>query len=232
MALAVPWIFLFAMKGGLIKRASLDVGCSCPGALRFASGWPSISALLIRSVWRVARQLSSIAGVVGGDGVRRRDVPAGRSAGHCRSIAVLAAGCTGCSAEHIPGELGHSGLPVESFLGTLVIAEGGMWGQPDRRVVSMWLRCSSFSVQCLNAGEAGQGFMNLALASAGRLKAGAAKVSVLASSLFGSISGSASANVASTGSFTLPAMKRLGYPPSFAAAVEAVASAAGRSCRR
>ena len=57
---------------------------------------------------------------------------------------------------------------------------------------------------------AGQGFMNLALASAGRLKAGAAKVSVLASSLFGSISGSASANVASTGSFTLPAMKRLG----------------------
>ena len=80
----------------------------------------------------------------------------------------------------------------------------------------------------LNAGEAGQGFMNLAMAAAGRLKAGVAKVSVLSSALFGSISGSASANVASTGSFTLPAMIRQGYPRDFAAAVEAVASSGGQ----
>jgi TRAP transporter 4TM/12TM fusion protein len=141
-------------------------------------------------------------------------------------IAVLAF-CTGCIGEHIPGELGHPGLPVESFLGTLVIAEGGLWGQLTGVSVSVVAVFVIFGA-VLNAGEAGQGFMNLALASAGRLKAGAAKVSVLASSLFGSISGSASANVASTGSFTLPAMKRLGYPPSFAAAVEAVASSGGQ----
>ena len=70
--------------------------------------------------------------------------------------------------------------------------------------------------------------MNLASAAAGRLKGGAAKVSVLSSALFGSISGSASANVASTGAITLPAMRKLGYPKPFAAAVEAVASSGGQ----
>ncbi|MFT6372414.1 MAG: TRAP-type uncharacterized transport system fused permease subunit [Gammaproteobacteria bacterium] len=54
--------------------------------------------------------------------------------------------------------------------------------------------------------------MNVAAAAAGRLRGGAAKVSVISSALFGSISGSASANVASTGAITLPAMTKLGYP--------------------
>ncbi|MEZ5659655.1 MAG: TRAP transporter large permease subunit [Burkholderiaceae bacterium] len=80
----------------------------------------------------------------------------------------------------------------------------------------------------LNAGAAGEGFMNLAMAAAGHLRGGAAKVSVLASALFGSISGSASANVASTGAVTLPAMTRLGYAPRLAGAVEAVASSGGQ----
>jgi TRAP transporter 4TM/12TM fusion protein len=70
--------------------------------------------------------------------------------------------------------------------------------------------------------------MNLANAAAGRLRGGAAKVSIVSSALFGSISGSASANVASTGAITLPAMTRLGYPKSLAAAVEAVASSGGQ----
>ena len=80
----------------------------------------------------------------------------------------------------------------------------------------------------LNAGEAGRGFMNVAAAAAGRFRGGAAKVSVISSALFGSISGSASANVASTGAITLPAMSRLRYPKRLAAAVEAVASSGGQ----
>ena len=70
--------------------------------------------------------------------------------------------------------------------------------------------------------------MNIAIAAAGRLKGGAAKVSVLSSALFGSISGSASANVASTGMVTLSSMRQLGYPKRIAAAVEAVASTGGQ----
>ena len=70
--------------------------------------------------------------------------------------------------------------------------------------------------------------MNIATAFAGRLRGGAAKVSVISSALFGSISGSASANVASTGMVTLPAMIKLGYPRRLAASVEAVASSGGQ----
>lgn len=129
--------------------------------------------------------------------------------------------------ENIPGEFGHAGLPVESLLGTLTIAEGGLWGSLTGVSVNIVAIFVIFGA-VLNGGEAGQGFMNVAGAAAGRLKGGAAKVSVVSSALFGSISGSASANVASTGAITLPAMTKLGYPKRLAAAVEAVASSGGQ----
>ncbi len=129
--------------------------------------------------------------------------------------------------EAIPGEFGHPGLPLSSFLGNLTIAEGGLWGPLTGVSVGIVAIFVIFGA-VLNAGEAGQGFMNLAAAAAGRLRGGAAKVSVVSSALFGSISGSASANVASTGAITLPAMARLGYPRRMAGAVEAVASSGGQ----
>ncbi|WP_375261158.1 TRAP transporter permease [Palleronia sp.] len=133
----------------------------------------------------------------------------------------------GLFGQYIPGEFGHSGTPTESFFGTLTIAEGGIWGTLTGVSVNVVAIFVIFGA-VLNAGEAGQGFMNLAAAAAGHLKGGAAKVSVLSSALFGSISGSASANVASTGAITLPAMTKLGYPKRLAAAVEAVASSGGQ----
>ncbi|MCC4246325.1 TRAP transporter permease [Stappia indica] len=129
--------------------------------------------------------------------------------------------------EAIPGEFGHPGLPMASLFGTLTIAEGALWGKLTGVSVSVVAIFVIFGA-VLNAGEAGQGFMNVAAAAAGRLRGGAAKVSVISSALFGSISGSASANVASTGAITLPAMTRLGYPRSLAGAVEAVASSGGQ----
>ena len=140
------------------------------------------------------------------------------------AVTALAYGLFG---QYIPGEFGHSGTPVKSFLGTLTIAEGGIWGSLTGISVGVVAIFVIFGA-VLNAGEAGQGFMNVAAAAAGRLKGGAAKVSVISSALFGSISGSASANVASTGAMTLPAMTRLGYPKRLAAAVEAVASSGGQ----
>ena len=133
----------------------------------------------------------------------------------------------GLLGNHLPGEFGHPGLPIESFLGTMTVAEGGLWGSltgVSVNIVAIFVIMGAV----LNAGEAGQGFMNLATAAAGRLKGGAAKVSVLSSALFGSISGSASANVASTGAITLPAMEKLNYPKRLAGAVEAVASSGGQ----
>ena len=133
----------------------------------------------------------------------------------------------GLFGQHVPGRFGHSGTPLASFLGTLTISEGALWGMLTAVSVNIVAVFVIFGA-VLNAGEAGQGFMNVAAAAAGRLRGGAAKVSVLSSALFGSISGSASANVASTGAITLPAMERLGYPKRIAAAVEAVASSGGQ----
>jgi TRAP transporter 4TM/12TM fusion protein len=74
---------------------------------------------------------------------------------------------------------------------------------------------------------AGAHFTNLALSLVGRMRGGAAKAAVVASGLFGSISGSPSANIATTGTLTIPLMKRTGYPAHYAGAVEAAASTGG-----
>ncbi|MBN8412967.1 MULTISPECIES: TRAP transporter permease [Halomonas] len=129
--------------------------------------------------------------------------------------------------QYLPGEFGHPGLPMASLVGSLTIAEGGLWGKLTGVSVSVVAIFVIFGA-VLNAGDAGRGFMNLAGAAAGRLTGGGAKVSVISSALMGSISGSASANVASTGAITIPSMARLGYPRSLAGAVEAVASSGGQ----
>lgn len=129
--------------------------------------------------------------------------------------------------QHIQGEFGFSAIPPGSALGTLTIAEGGLWGKLTGISVNI-IAIFVILGAVLNAGVAGEGFMNVASFASGRLKGGAAKVSIISSALFGSISGSASANVASTGSITLPTMTRLGYPRSVAAATEAVASSGGQ----
>ena len=150
-----------------------------------------------------------------------------RSVGWPLPIVSFLALLYGVFGEYIPGEFGHPGIPINSFFGTLTIAEGGLWGPltgVSVSIVSIFVIFGSF----LNSGEAGSGFMNIATAFAGKLKGGAAKVSVISSALFGSISGSASANVASTGMVTLPAMIKLNYPKRLAASVEAVASSGGQ----
>ncbi|WP_102110055.1 TRAP transporter permease [Oceaniglobus roseus] len=150
-----------------------------------------------------------------------------RAIGWPLPMVALAALLYGLFGHIIPGEFGHAGTPLASFLGTLTIAEGGLWGSLTGVSVGVVAVFVIFGA-VLNAGEAGQGFMNVASAAAGRLTGGAGKVSVLSSALFGSISGSASANVASTGAITLPAMTGLGYPRRLAGAIEAVASSGGQ----
>jgi TRAP transporter 4TM/12TM fusion protein len=80
----------------------------------------------------------------------------------------------------------------------------------------------------LRISGAGAFFIDLALAVAGRYRGGPAKAAVIASTLFGTISGSGVANVATTGTITIPLMKSIGYRPTFAGAVEAVASNGGQ----
>ncbi len=221
LALILPWVFLF----GVADRARLASGavlCAIGIASAFWVAWNhemlGDQYGFLESRFQVAVGFALLAVVI--EAARRA---IGWPLPTVAALALLYA----FFGQHIPGEFGHSGMPLRSFLGSMTIAEGGIWGSLTAvsvGVVSIFVIFGAV----LNAGEAGQGFMNVAAAAAGRLKGGAAKVSVLSSALFGSISGSASANVASTGAITLPAMMRLGYPKRLAAGVEAVASSGGQ----
>jgi len=221
MALALPWILVFTAKPGVTRVSGIIL--TLTGVL--ACLWIAINRSqlgdqygFLESQFQIIVAVSLLVIVI---------EAARRAIGWPLPLVSVAALAYGLLGQHIPGEFGHSGTPLRSFLGTLTIAEGGIWGNLTGISVSVVAIFVIFGA-VLNAGEAGQGFINVAAAAAGRLKGGAAKVSVISSALFGSISGSASANVASTGAVTLPAMTKLGYPKRLAAAVEAVASSGGQ----
>ncbi|WP_077617421.1 TRAP transporter permease [Bacillus sinesaloumensis] len=127
---------------------------------------------------------------------------------------------------HLGGLIWHREFSFSEVIEDLSYSFNGLWGSPlavSASFVYMFLLFGSF----LHKAGAGEFFFNLSTALAGRTRGGAAKVAVLASAFFGTISGSPIANVVTTGSFTIPVSKRAGYKPSFAAAVEAAASTGG-----
>ena len=109
----------------------------------------------------------------------------------------------------------------------LYLTTEGLYGVPVKVISSIVFHFVLFGVIAQKMGL-GQFFIELAQVVAGRLSGGPAKVSVISSSLFGTISGSSIANTVTTGSLTIPAMKRIGYPPHFAGAVEAASSTGGQ----
>ncbi|MDA7560492.1 TRAP transporter fused permease subunit [Alphaproteobacteria bacterium] len=221
MALVIPWVFLFKPSVGLTRI--FDWGFTLAGIA--ACFWIIANHnLLLDQYGYVANDFQMVIAVILLVTVLEM---ARRSIGWPLPLLAFAALLYGLFGNYIPGEFGHPGTPLASFLGTMTIAEGGIWGTLTGVSVSIVAIFVIFGAM-LNAGEAGAGFMNVAASAAGRLRGGAAKVSVLSSALFGSISGSASANVASTGIVTLPTMVSLGYPKRIAAAVEAVASSGGQ----
>ncbi|WP_108660102.1 TRAP transporter permease [Acuticoccus kandeliae] len=127
----------------------------------------------------------------------------------------------------IPGQLGHRGFDTAFVTETIFLGDLGIWGMLTGVAATVVATFVLFGALLLHTGG-GQTFMDLAMRLGGRQVGGAAKIATIASGLFGMISGSAVANVATTGNFTIPMMIRLGYPRSFAAAVEAVASTGGQ----
>jgi len=127
----------------------------------------------------------------------------------------------------LPGILYGRGYEVDRLLYAAYVGESGIFGLPLRvatNIIIVFVLFGALMEQC----GAGHWFLRLALAATGRSYGGPAKASVVASALFGSISGSPSANVATIGVFTIPLMKEIGYRPAFAGAVEAVASTGGQ----
>lgn len=114
-------------------------------------------------------------------------------------------------------------LTFPDLMGNFAYGADGLLGLPAQIIGEVILPFFLFA-GAMTALGGGKFFMDLAVALGGRYRGGPAKVAVLASGFFGSLSGSPIANIATTGAFTIPAMKRLGYPAHYAAAVEACAS--------
>ena len=129
--------------------------------------------------------------------------------------------------QFLPGLLYGKGYPIERLLFSSYVGESGIFGLPLNVAANIVIVFLVFGALMQVAG-AGRWFIDIALALSGWSRGGPAKAAVLSSALFGSISGSPSGNAATTGVFTIPMMKEIGYRPAFAGAVEAVASTGGQ----
>jgi TRAP transporter 4TM/12TM fusion protein len=125
-----------------------------------------------------------------------------------------------------PGFLGHSGVRIPRLLSFLYMSTDGIFGIALGISATFIIVFVIFGAFLNNLGG-GQWFVDLSYALAGRFRGGPAKTAIFASGLMGMISGAPVANVATTGTFTIPLMKRVGFSPAAAAAIEAVASTGG-----
>jgi TRAP transporter 4TM/12TM fusion protein len=129
-------------------------------------------------------------------------------------------------AEHMPGLLQGYTCDLRRLVGFFTMGTEGLVGLPMRVVGNILIGYMIFAVALQNTGG-GKFFLDLASSMFGGLRGGPAKMSIVASGFFGSISGSSISNVITTGAITIPTMKRTGFPPHYAGAIEAAASTGG-----
>lgn len=126
----------------------------------------------------------------------------------------------------LPGFLNHRGYTPTRFF-TYIFTDQGVLGDPIA-VSSTYIILFIVFAAFLQASRVGDYFVNFAFACAGQARGGPAKVAVFASGLMGMINGTSAGNVVSTGSLTIPLMKKVGYSPRSSAAIEATASSGGQ----
>ncbi|MEJ8548674.1 TRAP transporter fused permease subunit [Brevibacillus borstelensis] len=128
---------------------------------------------------------------------------------------------------YLPGDFAHRGYTFGDIFNYMYVTTEGIFGDATAVSASFIILFIIFGAFLSKSGM-GTLFNDLSLALAGSSKGGPAKVGVIASAVHGSINGSAVASVVTTGSFTIPMMKRVGYRPDFAAGVEATAAVGGQ----
>jgi TRAP transporter 4TM/12TM fusion protein len=129
-------------------------------------------------------------------------------------------------AQHMPGFLEGYGVDLRRLVGFFTMGTEGVVGLPMKVVGNILIGYMVFAVALQSSGGA-KFFLDLASSLFGGFRGGPAKMSIMASGFFGSISGSSISNVLTTGAITIPTMKRTGYPPHYAGAIEAAASTGG-----
>ena len=127
----------------------------------------------------------------------------------------------------LPGWLGHAGFSLDQAMQGMWFGFQGVFGMPVGVLLEVLFIYIVFGV-VLEASGAGPAMIRMSLRLVGRISGGAAHGAIVASGIFGTMSGSVVANVVGTGTFTIPMMKRQGFRPEFAGAVEAAASTGGQ----
>ena len=128
---------------------------------------------------------------------------------------------------YLPGKLSHDGMTVERIIEFTYSTQEALFGVVTTTFATFVFPFMIFGAFLERSG-AGAFFMELATALTGRWRGGPAKIAVFSSAMFGSISGSSVANVVASGVFTIPMMKRIGFKPHHAGAIEAIASTGGQ----
>ena len=128
---------------------------------------------------------------------------------------------------YMPEVIQFKGVSLNRFVGQMTMSTEGIYGIPLDVSATVVFLFVLFGAMLDKAG-AGQYFIQLALSMLGRFKGGPAKAAVLGSGMTGLVNGSSIANIVTTGTFTIPLMKKVGYPPTKAAAVEVAASTDGQ----
>lgn len=126
----------------------------------------------------------------------------------------------------IPGALGHGDISLSHFLDIMMFTADGVYGVAIRVAATYAFMFVIFGTFLERAGGS-EFFFNLAALVTGRSPGGPAKVAVFSSAMFGTISGSPTSDVVTTGSVTIPMMRRMGYSPALAGGVEVAASTGG-----
>ncbi|MEW6142542.1 MAG: TRAP transporter fused permease subunit [Chloroflexota bacterium] len=149
-----------------------------------------------------------------------------RAAGNTMAIILLVFSAYPFLSPYLPGFLWSPGYSFNHVASSHIFGEDSVLGIIFRIFGSLIMGYMLFGavIQVLGAGSF---FNNLCMSFLGKTRASNAKVAVFASALFGTVSGSPISNIMTVGSFTIPAMKKEGFPPHFAAAVEACSSAGG-----
>lgn len=150
-----------------------------------------------------------------------------RAVGYFLSILVLLFILYAYFGNYLPGILSHPGYSVERIIATFYNSTSGIFGLILGAMSNYIIIFIIFGAFLLKS-RAGKLFIDLAYALTGSKTGGPGKVSVVASGLMGMIQGTAVSNVATTGTLTIPLMKRVGYKPYFAGAIEAAASSGGQ----
>ena len=150
-----------------------------------------------------------------------------RSVGPALSIIAILFTIYAFTGPYLPDLLAFKGVSLRKYINNIALSTEGIYGIPlgvSASIVYLFVLLGAI----LDRAGAGNFFTELALSVLGKYKGGAAKAAVVSSGATGLISGSSIANIVTTGPFTIPLMKKIGYPPKKAAAIEVAASTDGQ----